>query len=173
MSNSLPPEICIRPAACEDDRAIRALVRSQHLNPLGLDWRNFLVAADSAGEIVSIGAVKKHGDGSWELASIATVPERRRRGLAGAVIRAILARRSQAEKQEPLYLMCRNSRKQFYEQFGFREIAVEEMPPYFRRLFRLFSIATRLVGIENRLTVMRNRQASFSPAAKSPLEARK
>jgi hypothetical protein len=73
----------IRPAVRADDAAIRALVRREHLNPLGRNWRNFLVAEDEAGRLIAIGAVKTHGDGSRELASIATVPEARGRGGCG------------------------------------------------------------------------------------------
>jgi amino-acid N-acetyltransferase len=149
------PKITIRSAVHDDDAAIRALIRSERLNPLGLDWRNFLVAEDATGAMVAVGAVKTHGDGSRELASIATVPEARGRGAAGAVIREILAREESAAGGGPLYLTCRRSMKGFYEKFGFRVIGTDEMPPYFRRLVRLFSLAVRLAGTENRLTVMR------------------
>ena len=154
MPDLIPLGIIIRPAVREDASAIRALVRGEHLNPLGLDWRNFLVAEDSAGRLAAIGAVKTHGDGSRELASIATVPDARGRGAASAVIRAILARAESAAAGKPLYLTCRHSMKGFYEAFGFREIGTGEMPPYFRRLYGLFSVMSRLAGKENRLTVM-------------------
>ncbi|MGB7538507.1 MAG: GNAT family N-acetyltransferase [Anaerolineales bacterium] len=155
MSNPLPPGFTIRPAVREDFAAVRELVRREHLNPLGLDWRNFLVAENSAGRLVAIGAVKTHGDGSRELASIATVPDARGRGAAGAVIREILARVESASPGQPLYLTCRHTMRGFYEKFGFREIGTGEMPPYFRRLFVLFYIISRLAGKENRPMVMR------------------
>jgi N-acetylglutamate synthase-like GNAT family acetyltransferase len=154
MHSPTPLRITIRPAVREDEPAIRALVRSEHLNPLGVDWRNFLMAEDSTGRLVAIGAVKTHGDGSRELASIATVPDARGRGAAGAVIREILARRDPAAGGGRLYLTCRRSMKGFYEKFGFREIGIGEMPPYFRRLYGLFSFMSRMAGKENRLTVM-------------------
>jgi N-acetylglutamate synthase-like GNAT family acetyltransferase len=157
ISESKSPGLSIRPAVQADAPVIRALVRRERLNPFGFDWRNFIVAVDAAGGIVSIGAVKKHGDGSRELASIATVPQARGRGSAGAVIREILAREDSTDPGRALYLTCRRSMKEFYEKFGFREIGPAEMPPYFRRLYGLFSVISRLVGKENRLTVMRNR----------------
>ena len=123
MPNPSSTEITIRPAVCEDDRIIRTLVRSEHLNPLGLDWRNFLVAENSQRRIIGIGAVKKHGDGSRELASIAVAPEERGRGTAGAVIRTILARESKTAAgggAGALYLTCRDSMKEFYKRFGFQ-----------------------------------------------------
>jgi len=155
MPGSLPLKVAIRPAVREDFAAIRILVRREHLNPLGLDWRNFLVAEDSTGRLAAIGAVKTHGDGSRELASIATVAEARGLGAASAVIRGILAREESAAAGSPLYLTCRNSMKGFYEKFGFREIGTWEMPPYFRRLYRLFSFVVRIIRTENRLAVMR------------------
>ena len=147
-------DIHLRPAVREDEPAIRALVRREHLNPLGFHWQNFLVAEDSAGALAAVGAVKTHGDGSRELASIATVPSARGRGAAGAVIREILAREESARPGGGLYLTCRRSMKEFYVRFGFREIGIGEMAPYFRRLYRLVSFATRLAGRESQLTVM-------------------
>jgi N-acetylglutamate synthase-like GNAT family acetyltransferase len=161
MPDSKPLKIIIRPAVRADAPVIRALVRRERLNPFGFDWRNFLVGVDSAGGIVTIGAVKKHGDGSRELASIATVPEARGRGAAGAVIREILAHEKSAAGGSPLYLTCRHTMKGFYEKFGFRKIGPAEMPPYFRRLYRLVSFATKLVGTENRLTVMIRRKGQY------------
>jgi N-acetylglutamate synthase-like GNAT family acetyltransferase len=158
MSDLPSAVITIRPAVREDDRAIRAMVRGEHLNPLGLDWRNFLVAEDPGRRIVGIGAVKRHGDGSRELASIAVTPEDRGRGTAGAIIRTILERESQGmDGKEPgvLYLTCRNTMKEFYGQFGFREIGTGEMPPYFRRLYKIFLIVTRVFRTQNKLVVMR------------------
>jgi ribosomal protein S18 acetylase RimI-like enzyme len=153
MQETLPPGITIRTAVREDDSAIRAIVRGERLNPLGYDWKNFLVAADAGGRILGIGAVKRHGDGSRELASIATVPDRRGRGIASAVIRTILDREGAAG---PLYLTCRARMAPFYERFGFRVVGEGEMPPYFRRLYRLVAGVVRFLGGESELRVMRN-----------------
>jgi N-acetylglutamate synthase-like GNAT family acetyltransferase len=162
MPDFKPLGITIRPAVRADASVIRALVRREHLNPLGFNWRNFLVAEDSAGGLVSIGAVKTHGDGSRELASIATVPEARGRGAAKAVIHEILAHEESAAPGRALYLTCRHTMKGFYEAFGFREIGTGEMPPYFRRLYGLFSVMTKLAGKENRLTVMIRREGLYA-----------
>jgi N-acetylglutamate synthase-like GNAT family acetyltransferase len=150
MPNHPSSDITIRPAVRRDDRSIRAMVRREHLNPLGVDWRNFFVAVDSGGRIVGIGAVKTHGDGSRELASIATDPDWRDQGVAGAVIRTILER-----EDGPLYLTCRDTMADFYRRFGFEEIEREEMPPYFRRLNALFSIINAAVGSRIKLKVMK------------------
>jgi N-acetylglutamate synthase-like GNAT family acetyltransferase len=163
MSNPSLPGFFLRLAVRADDAAIRELVRREHLNPLGRNWRNFLLAEDSAGRLVAIGAVKPHGDGSRELASIATVPEARGRGAAGAVIRGILAREDTAAAGRPLYLTCRYSMKGFYERFGFREIGTGEMTPYFRRVYRLFAFVVKLIGSKDRSAVMMRRAGVFLP----------
>jgi N-acetylglutamate synthase-like GNAT family acetyltransferase len=152
MSKSDLEGIVLRPAVRADGPAIRAMVRTARLNPLGIDWRNFLVAEEGARRIVAIGAVKTHGDGSRELASIAVAPAWRGRGIADAVIRTILARESAASGA--LYLTCRDEMEDFYKRFGFRRIGVEEMPPYFRRLYRLAAVVTGVLRKKNRLTVM-------------------
>jgi len=149
MSES-PAEFTIRTAGRGDDRAIRALIRGGRINPFMVDWRNFIVAEDAAGRIVGIGAVKQHGDSSRELASIATAPDWRERGVAGTLIRRILAR-----ERGPLYLTCRDGMAPFYERFGFRVIGENEMPPYFRRLLRLFTIPAAIFRLRNRPTVMK------------------
>ncbi len=146
----LPAGISLRPASAADEPAIRAIVRKEGLNPLSLHWRNFLLAMNAEERIVGIGAVKQHGDGSRELASIAVVPEWRGRGVAGVVIDTLLSRES-----GPLYLTCRDKMAPFYERFGFRRIGEEEMTPYFRRLSRIVGVVIHLVRAGNGPVVMK------------------
>jgi hypothetical protein len=47
--NSNADKLSIRPAVADDQAAIALLVRSEHLNPLGRDWRRFVVASDATG----------------------------------------------------------------------------------------------------------------------------
>jgi ribosomal protein S18 acetylase RimI-like enzyme len=94
--------------------------------------------------------VKTHGDGSRELASIAVLPAWRGRGVASAVIEALMARES-----GPLYLTCRDTMTGFYERFGFREIGVGEMTPYFRRLSRILGVVLRIVHAGRKPVVMK------------------
>ena len=125
--------ITIRPATAADQKTIKAIIKTVHINPMGLNWPNFVLAVDQAtGAIVGTAQIKHHGDGSPELASIATVPSHRRRGIAHQLINHLLA-------QHPgrLYLTCLETMGPFYEQFGFRTISAAEMTPYFRRLNRI------------------------------------
>jgi N-acetylglutamate synthase-like GNAT family acetyltransferase len=139
MDEVIPPEFSLRQAVAADSSAIRALIHAVRINPLDLDWRNFIVAESSAGEFIGCGQVKQHGDGSQELASIAVIAAWRGRGVARAIIEYLLNAQGGV-----LYLTCRSSLGAFYEQFGFRAITAADMPPYFRRIHRLAGMLTEL-----------------------------
>jgi len=143
----------IRPATQADQAEITRIVRSSNINPFGLAWRRFLVAEDSE-RIVSVGQVKQHGDGSRELASIAVTPDYRHKGIATAVVNALLARESAV-----LYLTCRHQLEPFYQRFGFVTVGREELSPYFRRLARIANpprLLRRLWGMgETRILFMK------------------
>jgi N-acetylglutamate synthase-like GNAT family acetyltransferase len=145
-----PAGFHIQPATLEHSNAIRKLVIESGINPTGLDWQRFLVAVTPDGEFVGCGQIKPHADGSMELASIAVTPVRRGRGVARAIIEALLA--SQAGD---LYLMCQSSLGLLYEKFGFHPIAEPEMPTYFRRVSKLAGVAANLRLVNETLLVMR------------------
>ena len=132
--------LIIRPATAADQAAIRAIVRAAGINPVGIDWPRFLVAA-AGDDIVGIGQVKPHGDGTRELASIAVVPQWQRRGVAGLIIRALLARETGA-----LHLICLPEMSAYYARFGFRRLARSELTPYFRRIDRLVRVLRLLAA---------------------------
>ena len=141
--------IIIRPALAQDQHAITAIVRAALINPLDLDWQRFLVAQWGQ-DIIGVGQVKPHGDGSRELASIAVVPEWQGQGVGSALIRGLLARETGT-----LYLMCAADSERYYERFGFQRIDRRDMPPYFRRLDRLASVLSVLSFNRLRMVVMR------------------
>ena len=113
----------LRKANVKDAASIRALIRQVRINPTGLDWRHFLVAVDGKDRVIATGQVKPLRDGTLELASIATAPEYRNQGLAGAIITQLLG-----ETPRPLYLVCAERMGTFYVRFGFRELTPQEMP---------------------------------------------
>lgn len=128
----------IRPAQKPDAAAIRGLIQRVRINPLGLDWRRFLVAVDENGRLTGCGQIKPHADGSRELASIAVDPAGRGEGIARAIIERLL----QGEPG-PVYLTCRPSLEGLYRKFGFRALKdLSQMPPYFRAVSRLGRIAS-------------------------------
>ena len=139
----------IRPATQADQKIIERMIHDAGINPMSLDWRRFVIA-ENDGQVVGVGQVKPHGDGSRELASIAVIPERRGQGIASAIIHHLLSQETGA-----VYLTCRSQLESFYTRFGFRRIALEEMPPYFRRIIRLTNLFLPLMrGV--RIIVMKN-----------------
>src|ERR1700674_4237678 len=142
----MPPTI--RTATEADQPTIRRLIKQAKLNPMSLDWPNFVVAEEDRA-IVGVGQVKAHGDGSRELASIAVVPARQSQGIGRALIEALLAR----ELGVVLHLTCRRELESFYERFGFRSLQPAEYPRYFRRFIPLVNLVMRLSGTQ--ILVMR------------------
>ncbi|KAF0107191.1 MAG: GCN5-like N-acetyltransferase [Anaerolineaceae bacterium] len=126
-------DVVLRPATKDDFPAIRALIRAVGINPIGLDWRRFLVAVTRAGELSGCVQVKPHADGSRELASLAVRGQDRGQGVARALIERLLE-----GQPRPVHLMCRAGLGLFYNQHGFRVVEENEMTPYFRRVSRLF-----------------------------------
>jgi GNAT superfamily N-acetyltransferase len=134
----------------EDDPVIHSLIRTAHINPLGIEWWRFLVARDEAGGVVGCAQVKPHRDGARELASIVTVEGWRGRGVATALIR-----RWMGDVGPPLWLTCRSGLVPFYVRFGFREVLQEEpQPKYFRRIRKVAATLALLASLGERLAVM-------------------
>lgn len=153
----------LRRAVEQDEPAIKALVRSANINPLGIRWQRFLVAEDvtSVGQrIVGIGQIKMHGDGSRELASIATVPDRQGEGIATSIIESLLKAEASVSPG-PLYLTCRGPMEPFYQRFGFRKVErLADAPVYFRRLMRaaeILFVLGRLFGTPSGVVMVRER----------------
>ncbi len=139
----------LRRATEEDAPAIRRLIHEVHINPMSLDWRRFIVAMGLDGTLLGCGQLKPHGKSVIELASIAVAPAHRGRGIARAIIGRLLA-----DAPRPLYLICRAPLGPFYQKWGFRILARDEMPPYFRRLARLAATFAPIVGEEGGMLVM-------------------
>ena len=121
--------------------AICRIVVAARLNPLDLDGRRFLVA-ERAGRIVGTIQVRPHACGARELASLAVVPEAQGYDLGAALIGALRARVT----PPPLYLVCAAALVGYYERFGFRPIAIRELPPGMRgygRSARAIAVVSR------------------------------
>ena len=91
--------IVFRRASEQDQQAIRALVHSERLNPTGINWPNFLVAA-VGGRVVGAAQVRNHTDGSRELGSLVVAREKRGQGIASRMIDALLA-----DEREPIWMI--------------------------------------------------------------------
>ncbi len=141
----------LRQAGKTDFPAIRILIRDVHINPLGLDWRRFLVAVLPDETLIGCGQIKPHADGSRELASIAVDAGYRGRGVARAIISALL----EDESRRPLFLMCRSRLEVFYNKFGFQAADDEKLPAYFQRIRRLERLFNMGADPQDRLAIMR------------------
>ncbi|HSO12463.1 MAG TPA: GNAT family N-acetyltransferase [Anaerolineales bacterium] len=140
----------LRPARESESARIRELIHLAGINPMGLDWKRFIVAVNDQDEMVGCGQLKPHGTDILELASLAVYPEYRGKGVARVIIEHLLA-----DSPRPLYLMCESSLGPLYEKFDFHEIAYAEMPRYFQRISKLAALATTLARRDERLLVMK------------------
>lgn len=143
--------IILRPATPADQKCIEYVIHAAQINPIDLKWQHFTLAVDDvSGETVGTVQIKRHRDGSRELASLAVIPEWRGQGLARRLIEYRLAR-----TPGTLYLTCRSSLGGLYAKFGFRPIREEEMTPYFRRLSKIVGVLRPLMRRQDTLLVMR------------------
>lgn len=140
----------LRPARESDSRQIRDLIHLVGINPMGLDWRRFIVAVDAGEHVIGTGQLKPHGAEILELASIAVSPDRRGEGIARAIIENLLK-----DSPRPLYLTCLSSMGPLYEKFGFVSLAHEEMPKYFQRLSRMADLMLTFTREGEHLLVMK------------------
>ena len=148
--------LTIRPGTAADQATIRHLIREAGINPMNLNWQHFLIAEDE-GRTVGIGQVKRHRDGTRELASLAVVPDRRGQGVGSALVRELISRHA----GEVLHLSCREQLQGYYERFGFVRLARAELPPYFARLIPMVNAFARLSRI--RIIVMRRNPGPWIP----------
>lgn len=144
-------QLSLRPATSSDSKAIRALIRQAGINPLGLNWQRFIMAVDPANDILGCGQLKPHSDGSIELASIAVKENYRGVGIGKKIIEYLIS----TSPTDTLYLTCRSGLGKYYENFGFIPITPEEMPPYFRRVYRVFILLRSIGLLDETLLVMR------------------
>ena len=119
--------ITLRAAVAEEQLLIINLVLQNNLNPFGISWQNFIVAADEQNKLVGCGQIKQH-DGIEELASLMVV-----RAWQGTGVSTILTDALLKKARRPLWLMCESQLTALYEKFGFIEVKeVTRLPTYFR-----------------------------------------
>ncbi len=154
----------IRAAGPDDQSAISALVRSERLFPYGLGWRTFVVA--EAGErIVGAAQIRNHRDSARELGSLVVTPGWRNRGVAEAMIEALLV-----GETGPVHLVTAAERAPRFTRFGFEKISVSQAPGGLQRHFWLGQIGgglSRLFSLRRprSMVVMRRDGDASSPSA--------
>jgi amino-acid N-acetyltransferase len=140
----------LRPSIPSDFPAIKNLVRTAQINPTGLKWPRFVIAESDLGEVIGCAQIKPHRDGSFELASLVVAENYRGQGIARSIVAHLTT-----HHEGTLYLMCRSSLREFYQKLGFAPVSEPQMPPYFRRISRLASLAEFLQKEGETLLVMR------------------
>jgi len=134
---ALPPGCVLRAATADDLPAIRALVRGARLDPTQLRWPQFRVVA-CAGQVVACGQLRRF-PGAQELGSLVVADGWRGQGLAGALIRQLVA-----EATQPLYLECQAPLVGLYRRFGFAPVQWRAAPGPLRLKFGLAQALSRL-----------------------------
>ncbi len=140
----------LRPALESESAQIMALINLVGINPMGLDWKRFIVAVHAEGQVIACGQIKPHGGDIRELASIAVNPEFQGQGIARVVMEQLLL-----TTPRPVYLMCVSKMENFYIKFGFASIPYEAMPRYFQRISNIFRVADVVRRSGQELRVMK------------------
>lgn len=154
------PPLVLRAARPSEQGEIRALVRSERLNPLDLHHAAFVVAALGP-DVVGAVQIRHHADGSRELASLVVAPAWRGRGVADALVKARLA-----GVAGPVHLVTRRAYARFYARWGFHAAPSAGLPPAIRRnlwMGQLGSIPALLRGLRPRRLVALVRPAACDP----------
>jgi N-acetylglutamate synthase-like GNAT family acetyltransferase len=143
-------EFTLRPARESEFRVIKDLIHLVGINPMGLDWKRFVIAVNDEDQVLGIGQIKPHGAEVLELASIAVYPKYRSQGIARAIIEHLLK-----DSPRPLYLTCISTLEPLYQKFGFRTISYDEMPRYFQRISKLANVMFTFANRDESLLVMK------------------
>jgi amino-acid N-acetyltransferase len=124
----------------EPQRKIRPpsfrLVREARLNPRSLRWERFVVA-DRGGELVGAAQVRRHPDGSRELASLVVRPQDRGHGIAGAVIDTLLA-----DEPGPVFTVVDRRYAEHFRSWDFDPVEPARLPPSMRIQLRIGRVVT-------------------------------
>jgi N-acetylglutamate synthase-like GNAT family acetyltransferase len=144
LPHLVPFRVAIRSAVPADQEAIRALVKSERLNPMGIDWPNFLVAVGTRG-IVGAVQLRKHPDGSRELGSLVVAPEARGHGIAARLIDALVT-----GHDGPVQMITGAQHAAHYQRWGFRRLEASRAPRSIRLNYRLGSLACVISVLKRR-----------------------
>lgn len=117
----LPAGCVLRSARETDMPAIRALVRSERLDPTQLRYQQFHVI-ECDGQIVACGQLRRFA-GAQELGSLVVHPEWRGRHLGALLIMHLIQAAA-----APLYLECRGELAALYRRYGFVPVRWRDLP---------------------------------------------
>jgi N-acetylglutamate synthase-like GNAT family acetyltransferase len=139
--------LVLRRALPGDQPAIESLVRSERLNPTGLQWWHFVVAVDPNGLAGAV-QLREHADGTRELGSLVVRPELRGQGLSAQLIDLLLR-----SVHERVLLITHESMVPYFARWGFSPLAAAMAPRPLRRnlcLGRLGRLVSWVKGLPAR-----------------------
>ncbi len=143
-------DFTLRPARETDSKPIKDLIHLVGINPTGLDWKRFVVAADARDQVIACGQLRPHTGEILELASLAVRPEFQGQGLGRLIIEDLLKK-----SPRPLYLMCMSKNGGLYEKFGFHTLEYKDMPRYFQRISKLAGFVDAFMRSGESLLIMK------------------
>jgi N-acetylglutamate synthase-like GNAT family acetyltransferase len=121
-------DVVIRAAEATDLAAVRALMHGERLNPLGVDWRNFVVAGAEEG-VVGCAQLRPAAPDAVELGTLLVRGDLRRGGLGARLVEAALAR-AQGRR---VFVVTDARHAVWYARWGFRTASMAEAPWPVRR----------------------------------------
>jgi N-acetylglutamate synthase-like GNAT family acetyltransferase len=117
-----------RSAMDEDISAARKILLQQAMNPLSLSKENLLVAFDDDLDeqpLLGFGQIRPMDNDYSELASLYVIPKRRKQGIGGAIVEALLERHKASSSKEVCLLTLKPT-VPFYETYGFQVASESE-----------------------------------------------
>jgi N-acetylglutamate synthase-like GNAT family acetyltransferase len=111
-----------RPSTLDDLPSIKNILLSVGGDSSDIETSPFILACEDE-EIVGCVRLKKLAADSFELASLAVIPEHRGQNIGSQLVQRIV--KTQSGK---IYLLCFKDRQPFYDQNGFGEIDKNHLP---------------------------------------------
>jgi amino-acid N-acetyltransferase len=137
-------QVVVRRARPDDQPVITAMVRRARLNPAGLHWEQFVVG-ERDGRVVGVAQLRRHSDGTKELASLAVEPGAREHGIATQMIDALLA-----DETAAVYALIDRRFVDHFARWGFRQAGPSELPRSVSRIYLIGRAVTTLGSLLRR-----------------------
>jgi amino-acid N-acetyltransferase len=128
----------VRRARPDDQPVITAMVRRARLNPAGLHWEQFVVG-ERDGRAVGVAQLRRHSDGTKELASLVVEPGAREHGIATQMVDALLA-----DETAAVYALIDRRFAGHFARWGFRQVGPGELPRPVTRTYLIGRAVTTL-----------------------------
>jgi ribosomal protein S18 acetylase RimI-like enzyme len=144
-----------RTATPDDVGIARKILFQQAMNPLSLSQQNLMVAYDetlSHEPLLGFGQIRKIDSSFSELASLYVLPERRKQGIGGALVEALLKRLHSESSSSPnnrVCLLTLQPTTKFYETYGFQvasEMERKQLPASLQFEFNVGTVVSVVLG---------------------------